>query len=599
MHPITLRFEPDLERAFFDDYTRDSIRFVRVMLALSIGVTLAFAHWDHLLFPDVQGQLLWLRAGVISPTIALVLASTFSPRLLPYWQLGVSVALTAALSGLVAMLPILPFASAQTHVFPGMQLVLMFAFAAFKLRFVYALAVSLAGVALYLFIAAGPMQFPAPALVNAAYFLGWSLASGALTAYLLERFSRRDFLRRSENARLTKRIEAEREAALEANASKTRFLAAASHDLRQPMHTVGLLVDILRDQLPPGESRRLAERVHSAAGAMEFLLDGLLDLSRLDGGQLIVRREIVSLSAILRSLAVRFEPLAERKGLKLTIEPTAARVETDPVLAERMLGNLLDNAIKYTDRGSVTLRATPSERFVRIDVSDTGCGIPTALSERIFEEFYQVGNSERDRSKGLGIGLAIVRRTAALLDHPTSVASEVGRGSTFSIDLPRSSVGALRADDRSEQARVLAPLASGDAAGEIDLRGLFVLVIDDEAEVREAMQSALESWGCPVLSTASGAEALVRLGDHLRSPDLIVCDYRLREGENGLDVVARLREALGESVPALLLTGDLLTTEIDRIRASGLDLVRKPLHGPALRERIARATGRTPPPRER
>lgn len=586
MNPFTLSFEPELEREFFADYTARSLRFVRVTLALAIGVTLAFVHWDQLLFPEVAGRLFAIRAGMISPTIALVVAATFSRRLQPYWQQGVALALAAALGGLIAMMPILPGDAAQTHIFPGIQLVLMFAFAAFKLRFVHALLVSNAGVLLYFYVAVVRMEFPLPALQNAGYFLGWFVWSGLLTSYLLERFSRQDFLQRRENASLTRRLGEERESAIAANASKTRFLAAASHDLRQPLHTVGLLVDILREDLPPGGSRALAERVHQATRSMETLFDGLLDISRLDAGNVPVAREVVSLRRIASSLQTKYEPLAAQKGLSLAFEDLDLRLETDPILLERILGNLIDNAIKYTDRGAVTLRAKRIGLTGRIEVADTGRGIPAEFEHQVFEEFFQIGNPERDRSKGLGIGLSIVRRSAALLEHPIAVKSTPGVGSVFSIDVPLARESTLpRAELSTDSAR---SAAYADA-----VRGLFVLVIDDEREVREAMTLVLEAWGCRALCVSSGAEAVEQLTAHLRAPDLILSDHRLRGGEQGLDAIARVRKACGHDVAAIIITGDLDSADLDGVREAGIPLARKPINGPRLRQLMAEAIGRS------
>jgi len=588
MNPFTLSFEPELEREFFADYTARSLRFVRVTLVLAIGVTLAFVHWDQLLFPEVSGRLFAIRAAVISPVIALVAASTFSRRLQPYWQLGVALALATALGGLVAMMPILPGDAAQTHIFPGIQLVLMFAFAAFKLRFVHALVVSNAGVLLYFFVAAVVLEFPLPALQNAGYFLGWFVWSGLLTSYLLERFSRQDFLQRRENALLMGRLDEERATAIEANASKTRFLAAASHDLRQPMQTVGLLVDILREELPPGGARGLTERIHQATRAMESLFDGLLDISRLDAGSVPVAREVVSLRRMASSLHAKYEPLAERKRLALCFEGVDQRLETDPVLLERILGNLIDNAIKYTDRGSVTLRATIEGRIARLEVADTGEGIVPELQDRIFEEFFQVGNPERDRSKGLGIGLAIVRRTAALLGHPLGLRSTPGAGSVFSIEVPLARTVVLPLSSR-------APDEAESAADAEAVRGLFVVVIDDERAIRESMAIVLEAWGCHALCAGGGLEAVEALAAHLRTPDLILSDYRLRGGENGLDAIARVRKASGLDVPAIVLTGDLDGAQLDGVREAGFPLARKPLHGAPLRSLIAETIRRYDP----
>ena len=614
MNPFTLRFEPELEREFFADYTRDSLPFVRIMLMVGIVVTLAFGIWDHLLFPQVQTSLWAIRTGFVSPILALTIASTYHPGLRAWWQLAVAIGVATAICALILMMPILPPEAAHTHLHPGVQLVLMFAFATLKLRFVHALAVCTAGVVMFQVVASARFEFPGDAMVNSGFFMWWALGSGAIACYLLERYSRHNFLQRRENAALMRALADERKGAVEANAAKTRFLAAASHDLRQPMHTIGLLVDILRERLAPGETHALAERVHQAAQSMESMFDALLDVSKLDAGQVAVSRTPVRLAAVSRSLQSRYQPAADAKGLALNLDAVPDRaLLTDPVLLERILGNLIDNAIKYTEQGQVQMRASLLDDRVRIEVNDTGCGIPPALLDRVFEEFFQAGNPERDRRKGLGLGLSIVQRSARLLGHPVHVHSIVGRGSVFSFDVAlapqaaptidtggsagstyRDAMNPSESTSEQDDAQLestrpeATPISSADAA---DLHGLFVLVIDDEAEIRVAMRAVLQSWGCIVLCVSCGAEAVSELAGHLRDPDLIICDFRLREGEDGILAVTRVRHAATSTLPAIILTGEVNFADEARVRGAGLHLARKPLHGAPLRRQILRAIG--------
>lgn len=311
------------------------------------------------------------------------------------------------------------------------------------------------------------------------------------------------------------------------------------------------------------------------------------------------------------TLQARYAPAAEAKGLALRFEGDDRTMLTDPVLLERLLGNLLDNAIKYTDAGAVTLRAGAVGANLRIEVADTGRGIPAALLGRVFEEFFQVGNPERDRAKGLGIGLSIVQRTGRLLGHALDLRSVERVGSTFSVDVPLAeapntdapNTDAPHADAPFAHApaggaasQPTAPAATGPVPAPTDdsLRDLFVLVIDDERDVRDAMASVLAAWGCSVACAASGAQAVQTLAGHLRDPDLIICDYRLRDGEDGVGAVERVRRAIGLPIAALIVTGDLDAPTRERLRASGLALARKPLHGASLRRRILAAVASGP-----
>lgn len=375
-------------------------------------------------------------------------------------------------------------------------------------------------------------------------------------------------------AHLEQRIE-ERTRELElASTAKSRFLAAASHDLRQPMHALGLFVARLRETVHAPEARRTVDQIDASVRALDQLLDALLDISRLDAGVLKPRLEDFQVQPLLERMQTEFLPAAEAKGLRLSVIPSRLVVRSDPVLLERILMNLMSNAVRYTSRGGIVVGARRREGHARLEIWDSGPGIPVEKQQAIFHEFYQLGNPERDRSKGLGLGLAIVKRLSQLLKHPLDLTSSPGRGSRFSIDLPL-----------GEASRVTSPPRLRKPPG--DLSGAFVVVVEDERLVREGMQDLLTQWGCQVVTAGSAMEAAARLAEHDRMPDLIISDYRLRDGETGIQAISRLQAAYPVSIPALLISGDTAPERLREARESGLRLLHKPVPPARLRAMLA------------
>ena len=379
-----------------------------------------------------------------------------------------------------------------------------------------------------------------------------------------------------------------------AHRAKSRFLAAASHDLSQPLHSLRMRASTLRLQAGDGPLARTADGIEQSAVVLGDLFGAILDLSQLDAGTLEANRRPVRLDALLARLEAELRPVARERGLGFEVDPTDACVDTDPVMLERVLRNLLANALRYTERGTVRLGVGPgpgargpSGNRVRLRVIDTGPGIPIHQRERAFEEFVQLArpagdegleHDERDRGEGIGLGLSIVRRMAGLLDVRLALGDTPGGGTTIELDVPRGVDRRRRADGSAAPRR-------GAAADERTL-----LVIDDEASVRDAMTLYLEERGCTVIAVGSGAEALEVLDEIGRAPDGIVCDYRLRGDERGTDAIARVRARCGAGVPALLVTGDADVAERPDVRDSGLPLLTKPCD-PA--ELLARLDGST------
>lgn len=356
----------------------------------------------------------------------------------------------------------------------------------------------------------------------------------------------------------------------EASRSKSRFFAAANHDLRQPLHSLGLFATALRNGSVDESSRKLIDQILLCTESLEQLFDNLLDISRLDAGQVEVKRETVPVNAVLDRLRSTFAVPAQEKGLKLRVRRSKVLLATDSTLLFRMLSNLVSNAIRYTDHGSVLVACRRRGATVLVEVWDSGIGILPEQHERVFEEFYQLNNPERDRTRGLGLGLATVKRIASLLDHPLRLRSTPGRGSRFSIEVPLADPEKIQSISATIEQKV--PNL---------LRGKLIMVIDDEASVRLGMQSLLESWGCQCVTAMDAGEALQNMQD--RVPDYIIADLRLRGEDTGIEAIRVLRAELGESIPAVLISGDTATEQLRKVSAAGLTIMHKPLKAVRLR----------------
>ena len=368
-----------------------------------------------------------------------------------------------------------------------------------------------------------------------------------------------------------------RDEAEKANAAKTRFLASASHDLRQPLHTIGLLTGILRDRTRNDDARDLAGKVETSVGVMQALFSSLLDISKLDAGA--IRPGIVEfpIGDVLKRVEDNYAPQAAEKGLRFKLLTSRAVVRSDPVLLERVLGNLVTNAIRYTGSGRILLGCRRSGENLRILVLDTGIGIAAGDLAIVFDEFVQLANPERDRTKGLGLGLSIVKRSADLLGHALIARSMPGRGSIFGIEVPlsRDAAGTARAE-----------IQTSAQAG--SMQGAFVIVIDDDHASRTATEALLGHWGCHVAVAGSPEEAIRALDAHLRSPDLIITDYRLPDGKTGLDAIAAIRAYADQAIPAIIVTGDVAALVPGERRLPAVALLHKPADIETLR-RTARA----------
>jgi signal transduction histidine kinase/CheY-like chemotaxis protein len=378
---------------------------------------------------------------------------------------------------------------------------------------------------------------------------------------------------RFEKDALAEDLRRQKEVAEEANLSKSRFLAAASHDLRQPTHALGMFVGALARHPMSEEMRRLVEQIEGSVGAMDGLFNSLLDISKLDAGVVQSHVRTFPIGPLLDRICSEFAGEARRKGLRFTLCPCSAFVVSDLVLLERILRNVVSNAVRYTDRGRILVGCRRGSRL-SIEIWDTGRGIAQGDRERVFQEFYQVDNFERDRGKGLGLGLAIVRRLTLLLDHPLELRSQVGKGSVFRLSLPTTD---------AEMLSFVPPSADPIFPA---LQGALILVVDDELMVQEAMSSLLKSWGSDVIVASSCAEMLERIEACVAAPDFILCDYRLPGEENGIDVIRRLQAEFNEDIPAILITGDTAPDRLQQAHDSGFVVLAKPVANSKLRATI-------------
>ncbi|HYG86488.1 MAG TPA: ATP-binding protein [Azospirillum sp.] len=360
-------------------------------------------------------------------------------------------------------------------------------------------------------------------------------------------------------------VEEARAEAVRANAAKTRFLAAASHDLRQPIQSMLLFAGTLGSHIHDGRGREKLALLERSLDTLRDLLEGLFDMSRLDSGAMDVQLADFPFRPLIEEIEASYAPIAASKQLAFRVGGgCGVLVRSDRTMLGQILRNLVENAIRYTDAGHVEVDCVPSPKGIRIEVRDTGIGIPADHLDRIFEEFHQVGNPERDRTQGLGIGLAIVQRLSHLLGHPVSVQSKPGRGSIFSVEVPR---GVAQAE---------LPLGEALPGGPSGKERL-VLLVDDDAIVLAALRSMFQEWGYKVLVAGSTEHALERVTAAQQHPDLVVADYRLRGGKVGTEAILKVRELTRQPIPGIILTGENSSACERDAAAHGLAVTQKPV----------------------
>lgn len=376
---------------------------------------------------------------------------------------------------------------------------------------------------------------------------------------------------RFENLELVEKLKKGTKDAEESNRRKTRFLASASHDLRQPIHALGLFSEALTSEnLSPNGVNTLSFLKQSVTSLRE-LINSLLDISRLDAGIITPNFGAVNVSDLIEILKHDFEEECKAKNLKLYTQGSEAWVYSDSILLENILRNLINNAIRYTQKGSVVLSCKQQNNIVLIEVLDTGVGISESEQALIFDEFYQINNTSHAHQQGLGLGLAIVQSQAKLLKHKLSVHSRVGHGTCFRLRL-KPADPSMYSSQRD------------NFVDSMQLMSFDILIIDDDEAILEGMKMTLEEWGCRITTASSLNEAITLCIHH--KPDIIISDFHLRDQVTGLDVVKRLREQLDKTVPALLITGDTAPERLQEAQQNDLILLHKPVKPAKLRAAI-------------
>ncbi|HEU0234397.1 MAG TPA: ATP-binding protein [Gallionella sp.] len=384
-------------------------------------------------------------------------------------------------------------------------------------------------------------------------------------------------IKKATQALLVKKEEAEH-----ASHDKSHFLAVASHDLRQPLHALGLYVAELQRKVSNAEQRHLVAQVERSIEALSTLLNALLDISKLDAGAVIPQMQTCAVNAMLGRIAADYQMLASVKNIRLIVRPCTGYVTSDPLLLERILANLVSNAIRYTyQNGCVMVACRRRGHFLRIEVRDNGVGISKTDQGNIYREFFQLAQPQLDTNKGLGLGLAIVDRLVKLLGHRIELRSAPGKGSVFALEVPITSNSGRSSMAAAEQ-------VSNDLNQEVEkspLAGKRLLIVDDDAAVLSGTTGILTSWGCKVNAAASVTQVEQFLRDGVKW-DLIVSDYQLGSNANGIDIIDLVRQHQNQRIPCILISGDTSPTVLKLASVSGHHLLHKPVRPAKLRSLI-------------
>lgn len=401
--------------------------------------------------------------------------------------------------------------------------------------------------------------------------------------YMLNRQFRHQISVREENQGLLGELSRRTEEAETANEAKSRFLIAASHDLRQPMQAIVLRARALSDLELPPEAKTTTARLDDAISTMLDLFDRLLDVSQLEAHAVVPHMTPFALQPLFARLQESYRDLAWVDAIELKVEPSTLWVTSDALMLERILRQLLDNALRHAIRRSVALSARRVDAGVAVEVRDTGPGIPHDKQKDIFKEFVQLNNPQRDRRMGLGLGLSIADRLARLLGHHLELESEVGHGAAFCVIVPE-------AEPRPESQRVVS--ADNDSGA---LEGLLVAVLDDTPDVLEALSAMIRRWRCETIAATNSEELIHALRLSERKPDVLICDYRLAESCNGIEVILALRNELGLTCPALLITGDMAMQQNSELSAASITVMQKPVRPALMRSTLAAFKQNTQP----
>lgn len=377
---------------------------------------------------------------------------------------------------------------------------------------------------------------------------------------------------RFENTLLVQQLKEQKDEAENANKAKSKFLAAASHDLRQPLYSLGLFTSVLDESVKSPETRKIVKQINMSVDALKNLFDALLDISKLDAGAVVAKKESFPLAPLFEKLANAFDMQASEKGLIIHWPSYANRITSEVDLLEQILRNFLENAIRYTQSGEIKVDCEIENSVLTISVSDTGIGIPQEEMQNIFVEFHQVDNSQRNHKNGLGLGLAIVSRTAKLLGHEIDVQSTVGIGSVFSIRIQQTE------QDFINQAPEVKEAIYSEAES-----CLFIAVVDDEESIREGLTQLLTLWDYKVVVAESGEALLAKLETENQRPDALITDFRLANDLTGIDVINMLSDKYKHTIPALIVTGDTDKDRIKKMNTGNWNILHKPVPAAKLR----------------
>lgn len=374
------------------------------------------------------------------------------------------------------------------------------------------------------------------------------------------------------NSQLTQQLTDKVQNANESNSNKSRFLAAASHDLRQPIHAQTLLIEELIERVDDPNLINLIRDIKISTNALHELFDAIMDISKLDNDKIVPKIENFQLHELLDTIALEFKSIANTKQLRFEIIAPTLNIKSDRNLLMRIIQNLVSNAIRYTEKGSVLITTRIRGDFIRIEVRDSGIGISKDQQQAIFKEFYQVPSRKIENTNGLGIGLSIVQRLSKLLNHELEIISDIDRGSTFAVMVPL-----IKTDFKTNTSRLR-------ISCNLDtFNGNRVLVIDDDVLILRSMHSLLTHWGCSVTSVTSGKEACDLIQPETPEPNIIIADYKLQDGETGIDAIKLIKRMLNISAPILIITGDTSEETINEIKSQGYSYLHKPIAASKLR----------------
>jgi len=397
-------------------------------------------------------------------------------------------------------------------------------------------------------------------------------------------YFRQSYKLRYENEDLIKDLKKERDKAVSAHEAKSKFLASASHDLRQPLTAMGFFIAALKTRIRDKENLELLAKVNKTSQNLKSLLDGLLDLSKIEAGIFKPQREALSLARLFMDLKKEFSPAAENKDLIFKCFTSGWVIDSDHKMLRRILSNLLTNAIQYTGQGQYTrqgkilLGCRKKGNNIRIEIHDTGVGIAEEFQEDVFTEYYQVSNPERDRKKGLGLGLSVVKGLCYLLDHKLEMRTNPGRGTSIYLTIPL-----------SEQpiSHIIEYKNTPQDTPSPTHQTKNIILIDDDAEILESMSGLIEQWGYETASFEDEFEALKYLKTHDFIPDLIIADFRLKGNHTGADAIKAINDYYKLSIPAVIITGDTAKDRLIQAQESGHTLLHKPIKPAKLRSVIS------------